>query len=188
MGRTVVQDRQDIPADRTFLCRASCSELHPGLCASRDHAIYHECIAFAKNLESFLSREMLHTFIKLEDQSAVDRVQFYYFCRKRARRMHAQCTHMLIRCVEHPDGTISLGQLQLHEWWFVTVWGIARDVLQRGWEHIDVAIMEWHNEAGDNSCVELLSEGQRATLWPGEYRRARAPRAEGPPIPDDRRR
>ena len=27
-----------------------------------------------------MSREVLHTFIKLEDQSAVDRVQFYYLC------------------------------------------------------------------------------------------------------------
>lgn len=188
MGSLVVQDRQDIPADRTFVCRTSCSELHPGLCASRDNAIYHQALAFAKNLESFLSREVLHTFIKVEDNSAVDRLQFYYFCRKRARRMHAHCTHILVRCVELPDLKIFLGQQHLHEWWFVTVWGIARDVLQRGWEHIDVAIMDWRNEAGDNSCVELLNEVQRATLWPGNYRRARAPRAEGPPIPDDLRR
>jgi hypothetical protein len=52
---------------RKFQFRLSCSEAHPGLCASKDAVIYHDAIALAKNLERALCDKHLNKFLVFED-------------------------------------------------------------------------------------------------------------------------
>ena len=58
----LVRDGGDVPDARTYQHRHSCSELHFGLCAHADSAIYSDALAFAKSLESFFAADMLHKY------------------------------------------------------------------------------------------------------------------------------
>ena len=61
-------------------------------------------------------------------------VKFLYFARLRARRHHSQVTHTLVKCEQHfPDRSLSLAQRRLRCWHFVSVWGVARELLVEGY-------------------------------------------------------
>ena len=69
----IVRDQNCIPDDKVYVHRLPCTELHPGLCASRDHAIYGKAILLAKNLETALDKSWLHKFFALVSPDGQDR-------------------------------------------------------------------------------------------------------------------
>lgn len=48
--------------DVVYVHRHPCVELHPGLCATRDRAIYDDALKLAKNLETTLDKRFLHRY------------------------------------------------------------------------------------------------------------------------------
>ena len=56
-----------IPDGRTYEHRFSCGEVHPGLCARRDAAIYDDALSLAKSIEACLGQPHLHRLLKFFD-------------------------------------------------------------------------------------------------------------------------
>jgi hypothetical protein len=65
----IVKDTHDIGDDKVFRHRHSCSEKHPGICATRDCAIYLQCLALAKNLEAALDDKYKGRFVGFTNPS-----------------------------------------------------------------------------------------------------------------------
>ena len=62
----------DIPDDRVFEHRFACTELHPGLCAFADAAVYDDVLELVGSLKACLDRSMLHRYLKFFNPEAVD--------------------------------------------------------------------------------------------------------------------
>ena len=179
----LVKDDRGIPDDRTFQQRLSCSQLHAGLCATRDRLVYAQALDLARSLEACLSRKLLHSFVKLvQPGDSGVHLMCFYFARLRARRLHMQCTHCLVRCVSHPDGRWSLAQSRLHVWDFVTPWALARELLNAKWVAVQVVRLRVANR--DGASVLPLEDLDAYDVWPALYKRPKAPRVEGPPVDD----
>ncbi len=58
LSQLVVQDVHDIPDSRVFEHRFSCSQLHFGLCATRDNLIYSDALALAGSVERCLGKAL----------------------------------------------------------------------------------------------------------------------------------
>ena len=65
----IVYDQDDIPDSRRYSIRLSCSEMHPGICAWADRAIYWDALKLARNFEVCFGQEKLHKFARLSDPS-----------------------------------------------------------------------------------------------------------------------
>lgn len=61
----IVNDVKDVPEEKVFRHRFCCHEVHPGLCASADAAIYTNSLQIAKNLEAALDESFNHRFIEV---------------------------------------------------------------------------------------------------------------------------
>ena len=109
----------------SLLKKASCSEMHPGLCFSRDRDIYDQCIRCARNVERFLGKteENVGCYFKI---TAPGQVIYFKLMGVRARRHRAPQTHVLAACTCDVDGKLVLevgpdGLLN-----FMSVWAVAR--------------------------------------------------------------
>jgi hypothetical protein len=85
--------------------RYSCSQRHPGVCATRDAAIYADVLLLASNIERALVVDHTHRFFRLSHPAREEPVVLY-FAHHRRRRPHAQQTHIFARCTlsEDDDG------------------------------------------------------------------------------------
>lgn len=174
----LVHDRGDIAESTRFTYRFACGELHPGLCAHDDAAVYQNALVLAKSLEACLSAALLHSFLKIVDPAAEGKGPlFFYFARVRQRRFHAQVTHVLVACAEHhEDGvlSLSLGQrsFQLYDFW--TLWKLAKTLLLDGYQSVRVVKLEHSSDS--ESTVRVGADGPSFDVWPNVWKRSRPPR------------
>jgi hypothetical protein len=75
----IVNDAFDIPDDRRYSHRHSCTECHPGLCATRDADVYLTCLALAKNLEAALGDKFRGQFVAITNPQNQD-LQCVLYC------------------------------------------------------------------------------------------------------------
>lgn len=108
-------------------------------------------------------------------------VRWFYLARRRPRRFHAQVTHVLVACVLHTDGTLSLGQRKEFLFDFVTVWDIAREALQddvASWTLFPPVDVE-DDTLSTVKLPEIDFDGDAGrAVWPGIVKRPRKPREE----------
>lgn len=179
-----VRDRFDIPAARQYTLRLMCCEAHPGVCATRDAPIYLQALKLAGSLMTLFTKDMLHTFFRVEEPGARHpMLPIFMFVRLRRRNVRAQCTHAFIRCVEHSDKLISLGQHGLHHYDFYTAWSLARELLRAEWRAVRVVLLGVE-DGGEHSCMRVTGDARSFEVWPHVFRHPRRPRAPGPPIDD----
>jgi hypothetical protein len=117
MDKLLIQDKSVISENEVSCPRFSCSEKHPGLCATLHSAIYERTLDFAAKLEAFFLPERLCAFwcLRLRDAegtpfSLSDSDIVVYFSHRRRRRFHAQVTHVWVRCMRLADGDFALKQ------------------------------------------------------------------------------
>ena len=65
-SRMIVQDQGEVPIDAVYEYRYCCSELHVGLCATHDAAIYNDARNLARNIERCLGADQLHSYFSFE--------------------------------------------------------------------------------------------------------------------------
>ena len=106
----------------------------------------------------------------------------FYFARLRARRLHMQCTHCLVRCVSLSDGRWTLAQSRLHVWDFVTPWALARELLNAKWVAVQVVRLRVANR--DGASVLPTEDLDAYDVWPAVCKQPEAPRVEGPTADD----
>ena len=88
----------DVPRSRVYKLRLSCSQKHPGLCLSRDAAIYRKVIAVAKAVEKVLGHDDVGCYLELSggDGSEVPDV-YVMLASSRERRPFAQQCRIFAR-------------------------------------------------------------------------------------------
>jgi hypothetical protein len=64
LSQLVVQDVQDIPDSRVYEHRFSCTEMHYGVCATRDNAIYRDTLALAGSIERCLGQALVGKILR----------------------------------------------------------------------------------------------------------------------------
>ena len=87
-----------VPEDQVFVHRFSCQERHPGLCYSRHTLIYTDVNIAVASMERWFTEERKYSFFMVFGQvDAAEDMQmtFVYFAHPRARRPHAQVTHIM---------------------------------------------------------------------------------------------
>lgn len=83
-ARMFVQDVDAVPSELVLYHRSSCSEKHPGLCATRDEDVYDSVVLLARNFERYFRRSHVgHYFALLNELGATI---FVYLACVRARR------------------------------------------------------------------------------------------------------
>ena len=195
----VVHDKQDITDDTEYFHRFSCSEAHLGLCATADAAVYSDALKLARNLERALDDEYVHRFLAIIWQPECpagappdEQVLCVYLARKRERRMHCQITHCFISCALHDvqDGVhiMSLAERTAKEFDFRTTWEFAKEMLYGNVEK--AVVFKMTHDPGDlrvsNMVRASLSNNDPGrVVWPGKYKRPRAPRHGLLDIPDE---
>ncbi len=195
MHELLVRDQSAIPEDQRFEHRFSCSELHPGVCAHSDAAVYSDCLVLARSLERCLSQDIVGSFLAVnyvanrdrprphgaeneeEGPGPADRL-FVYLALVKARRFHAQATHCLVRCIVHDDGEavhLSLAQASYRKWDFITLWSLAKELLYMNCESVHLKALEHSENTHDGtvtpSAADLSDKG--IEVWPTEFKRPR---------------
>ena len=111
--KLLAKDENIIQEGDKFMHRLSCPLRHPGLCKERDSAIYDQALALAAVLESFFGYDRQRMYFRLlppgdhvfeHPQSSLNDDVTVYFAHKRERRLHAQVTHVWIRCQYMSEG------------------------------------------------------------------------------------
>ena len=88
-----VADKQIIPEAEEFCLDLPCSQIHPGLCAHRDAAIYCKVLQMSKSLEHFVCRRHLDSSGKVYEIQADHNdinPMLVFISHKRSRRLHVQ--------------------------------------------------------------------------------------------------
>jgi hypothetical protein len=198
----VREDTEAIPEARQYRHRFSCSELHPGLCAAADADVYHDSKLLAKSFERFMTESLVSSYIAMnsrvkkpeqvagrpeneEPQERPPECMFIYLARVKARRFHSQVTHVLVRCVPHSQPTssspipvlhLSLGQCEYRCWEFMTLWSLAKELLQKQCEVVHLKVLQVTEHPSDGtvalsaSDLDLLGD----EIWPTLYVKPRA--------------
>ena len=194
--KLLIKDAMDIPRDTTFQVRLSCQQQHPGLCAHRDRAIYPSALQLARSMEKCLHKGLQYKFICVwepdnDAESAPFPKQYFYVASIRTRRLHKQVTHVLVRCQEgwgdDVGMTLELAQAVIdHKWAFITLWTLAREVLEAGVTSLRIGTFDYTDVDGnESSIVPRFDPGNPSwAVWPDEFRPAPRPR-QANEIPDD---
>ena len=61
----VQKDTGSIPDTSKMTHRLCCHEVHPGVCCTRDAAVFDDCLLMATSLERALASEHLYRFVRL---------------------------------------------------------------------------------------------------------------------------
>ena len=166
----------------TNLCRRlSCQERHPGLCCSRDAAIYSECLVVAANIERFVTSDTVHRFMMLTSADFEKNVPFYV-SHRRTYRQH-NC-YQIVGCVDADfkatmDG-VAPDQAELvynagGSWAFTTVWTIAKEFLETGAVEGGLIYSErprWKRRSKDDFYAEIewANLAEHIKMFPGIYK------------------
>ena len=189
-GSILVKDSNEIPVEKTFHHRFSCSERHPGLCGTVHAAIYDMVIQFARNLEVRLHEPLLYKFILIQAVDEANRELepvYFYVGRMRKRMFHAQVTHVLTRCVTC-DGPAHSTNIRLStrgpkRWAFVSLWTVAREFLEKGAKKVKVSHVTHASLV--NGLVRTFGVVCDWEVWPGVFKRPPPPAAETLKVPLD---
>jgi hypothetical protein len=125
-------------------------------------------------------------FVYLEDDMFGE---FYYFARLRRRAFHAQVTHVLVKCLQHEDRSLSMKQRSHQLFDFQTVWSIARACLLAQCAVVTVCVAD--TSESDVSTVipaPIADDGINFQVWPQVFKRQREPKDSGPPVDEDQPR
>jgi hypothetical protein len=124
----LAKEEEAIPQSATFTHKSSCCELHPGLCITRDSAIYDSAVHMAARMESFFTDDGLAGYFAVLDESiAEDPLCFVYFANRRGRRFGAQVTHVFIECESAGEQSFTFKEDdETGLFAFHTVWSLAK--------------------------------------------------------------
>jgi hypothetical protein len=101
-GSVVTTDTGLIQQTDDYAHRYSCSQRHPGVCVTRDAAVYADVLSLASNIERALPVDCTHRFFRLSHPASEEPLVLY-FAHHRRRRPHAQQTHIFARCTVSED-------------------------------------------------------------------------------------
>ena len=163
--RICVRDRGDVKDETQYMLQLSCSELHPGLCATDDQDVYADAIQLAKSFEHCISRDFLYQFILVTDKIYVaghppGRAFMYYVARIRARKPTRQMTHVLVQ-FRKSGSQYKPAQRGTDLREYTNLWVIAKTILRQAWPEVWVYIVP-HRSRDDGSVSfhrELVESG-----------------------------
>ena len=99
-----VPDTGEIPPEKAFDIRLTCSQAHPGICHTADRAVYADALAMARIFERFFVTEKLRRYFAIFDPNLPCNRHVVWFGHQRARRPHAQVTKVFVRCLKEDAG------------------------------------------------------------------------------------
>ena len=158
----MVKDRGDIPPNRQFKIALSCSELHLGLCAGEDGERYDQVLGLGKSIERALTKKSQGKFFEffarpVDDEFGELHKQTAYLGHVRARRLHAQMTHVFALATdEADDGIVRFNRRENGGGFeFATVWYIAKKLLRAGTGRYRLRELEHEYVPGEASWAIL---------------------------------
>ena len=91
---------------------------------------------------------------------------YFFFAARRARRLHAQVTHVAVPLVLHEPGSASFQQRTdlLHIFEYATLWTLAKKLLNGGAEHLTLQLFE--HTPKDDSTLCIKGTGDSYEVWP----------------------
>ena len=101
-------------------------ERHYGLCASRDHVVYHAALDVARKIERHVTAEDVGRYLQIKKNA--DKYLCVYLAHYRARRPRAQQTHVFLSC-EDDDAIVLWPRIKDDELQYLSVWMIAKALL-----------------------------------------------------------
>ena len=140
-----VADKQIIPEAEEFCLDLPCSQIHPGLCAHRDAAIYCKVLQMSKSLEHFVCRRHLDSSGKVYEIQADHNdinPMLVFISHKRSRRLHVQISVVFAGVGCRAGGQLFFEPRRLpdgrfeNKFHFSTVWHIAHEYVGRGVERL----------------------------------------------------
>ena len=189
------QHRQDIfvprsdliAQDEQFLHRFSCQERHPGLCCTRHEHCYDRALEVGICLERYFDAQRKHKFFLLWDDADRRRTATcMYFAHIRARRPHAQITHVFASATAKLQATKASGLSVLafnppyarhgekRKFVFLTVWNLALRFLEGGCQRLLVKHLP-HKFSADMTARTQVTEADITEgaheIFPARYRR-----------------
>ena len=152
--KLIVKDEGRIPPSRLFVKRYACSERHPGLCFTQDADVYRRVIAAAPSFERFFTKDSVGSFFMFWDARADSDSFAVFFAHRRERKPYAQQVAVFVWCkvldvagADAGDTHLVLDELYdgSERYNFVSVWGLIKSFLTKGWQTIRVSPLsvEW---------------------------------------------
>lgn len=107
-----MKDQGAILPSTRISCKASCDELHYGICITRDAAIYQRCLTIATKIEQFFTKGLCGQFHRVcgkDKKGCVVFLVFVYLAHVRMRSSGARISHVF--CKAHLCGKVSRYEL-----------------------------------------------------------------------------
>jgi hypothetical protein len=166
----LAKEEQAIPQSIAFTHQPSCCELHPGLCITKDAAIYDVAVLMASRMESFFTDDCLGSYFAVLDESiAEDPLCFIYFANRRGRRFGAQVTHVFFECESAGEQSFTFKEDdETGLFAFHTVWSLAKLALLKASSGKLFLSTAHHSDNWDDGKFALELEGTRVEL--GTYK------------------
>ena len=158
-----------MPPELRIPKRFSCSEMHPGLCFTRDKDVYQSVRTCAATLERLLDTPGVYFFVRAEaeDRGLLLRI-VCWFAHKRARRPYAKQTHLLTECTASGAIQDEVVQFRRNSSMFVhpTVWSIARNLLLMAPCRVVLCFGEHVRSHEDPSVARVNWLAAETEMWP----------------------
>ena len=173
----MIREREDglrVPREKISR-RATCQELHPGLCVSRDRDVYHQVLEASKHLISQLSKASPGSFFKLTAHSVLDEEVCKLHVCFATLRLRNPALVIFCECMAFIDEDAEEQRVRLvtedkgkgDEPVFVTSYALlvrlVRASLQTLGGYVSLAKLKEHNESGLAAIV--LGEEDAAIIW-----------------------
>ena len=181
-GHMVSRDNGLIPQGHKFCHRYSCGERHPGLCFTKDAAIYKSSLALARNLETRCCDDIRGKFVLVWSDCESVSIPLY-FAERRARRAFAPQAVVLCHCdvlpsSESDDGwhRVWFAETSAFQFDFVSVWSVAKQFISVGVAQVNftVGVRRWvkdpANDLLSSSVLLVKWSGATSKIWPGIFR------------------
>jgi hypothetical protein len=160
---------EELPVNKKFRVRLSCSQKHPGLCLSQDRDVYDDVLLIARRLELALPQTFVSEFYKVGDS---EHSIVVFFAHVRVRRPHAQQTHVFVECDitssgEAGDIVAFKHRSDLPCYHFLSVWDIGKRLLRQGCGCIEVVsgTSKCHATAAPEALQSLSGCVMPPLLW-----------------------
>ena len=156
----LLDDVNDIPEERVFMCRYSCWQRHPGLCLSKHADVYQEALTIARSFERHFTPSDVGKHFMVSDPHTTTFAFLMYLAEHRQRRPHAQQRLVFLECIatggdyNFASGVAvayAEGHRQHHD--FLYVWALARTVLTFGSNPIVHVRQLKHKRCDDRTTI-----------------------------------
>ena len=181
-----------IPEDQVFVHRFSCQERHPGLCYTRHADIYKNVNIAVASMERWFTEERKYKFFMVLGRvaAAAEEKACVYFAHSRARRPHAQVTHVMAsvsaRLKEDDasagDSCLAFETGEQGQFTFQTLFHLVVPFLERGVDRLMIKQLPhtWRADlsgATTSVTVAALKEGAQE-VFPTAYKPERHKKPE----------